>query len=397
MAKQYPTRYQSVCRWSFHPGKGGFVPADIRPEFKDLKPWQFVELVAREIRPRVPSNNVLGVAVHYDKEINEKTAKRFVRTLKDNGLYIAMATPGAHAYFGYGGIASPDPIERKKANEFGKRAINLALGVLAEAENPECPMVIDLWNGSFGYEIPSIIVQDMIRNGDDSIADLLEYIQKFRKDQKVGVEPKSNEGHSAMIYQTSADVLALRSRLARRGLDVTNFGLINEFGHSEMAGLDVVQDYAAAARDLVSPSLRELLSNPQASHKTKNAIIHVHANSQGADGIRLGGGGKFDIDFGVRPTSSTLGIASILKESGYNGWVEHDMQPRPYDNAKQNIGRVARAICNWDAICRVVESGNYETTTLRGLAQDRKMMEFEDYVADAVHLANDLSKKLYYK
>jgi xylose isomerase len=346
-----------------------------------------VHLVADHIRPRVPENTRLGVAVHYDKEIDEKTAAGFVQALKDEDLVIAMATPGAHAHFGYGGIASPDPNERKKANDFGKRAVDLALDVLAEAEDSKCPMVIDLWNGSFGYEIPSIVVRDMIEFADESIGNLLGYIhtKKNGKDRKVGVEPKPNEGHAAMIYQTSADVLALRSRLERQGIDVNNFGIINEFGHTEMAGLDVVQDYAAASLDKVCPRVRT----------SRNAIVHVHANSQGADGVRLGGGGKFDIDFGVRPSSTSLGIAQILWETKYKGWIEHDMQPRSYDNRGQNIDRVARAICNWEAIARTVENGDFHPSRLRGLAQDRRMREFEDYVADAVHEAHDLSKELY--
>jgi hypothetical protein len=44
---EHPARYQSVCRWSFHPGKGGFVPGNIRPEFRDMTPSGFVGLVAR--------------------------------------------------------------------------------------------------------------------------------------------------------------------------------------------------------------------------------------------------------------------------------------------------------------------------------------------------------------
>lgn len=371
-----PTRYQSVCRWSFHSGKGGFVPGMIRPEFKDLTPEGFAMLVAEQIKPRVPKNTRLGVAVHYDKEVNEETAEGLVKVLNDNDIAVSMGTPGGHFYFGFGGIASPDPEERRKANEFGIKAADLVLGPLSKAEDPKCPIAFDIWNGSFGYDIPDgRVVKSMIGWADEGIGNVTEYIFKRDSRKKVGIEPKPNEGHSAMIYQTSADVLALRGRLARQGLDVSRFGLINEFGHTEMIGLDVVQDYAAG--DL------------------EGAIVHVHANSQGGDGVRLGGGGKFDIDFGVAPSSSSIGVAQILHESGYKGWIEHDMQPRAYDNAQQDIDRVVRAICNWEAICRTVE-GNKHLSMIPVLAAERSMMMVEDYMRDAVCEAHALSKELYY-
>ncbi len=372
----WPIRYQSVCRWSFHAGKGGFVPGDVRPEYKDLSAEGFADLVAKKILPRVPNNTRLGVALHYDKEVDEKSAAGLVRVLKDNNLVVSMGTPGGHFYYAFGGIASPDPDERKRANEFGVRAADLVLGPLSEAEDPNCPIAFDIWNGSFGYEIPDgRVVSTMLMHADDGIEGITRYIHTRDPKKKIGIEPKPNEGHSAMIYQTSADVLALRGRLKARGVDVTNFGMINEFGHTEMVGLDVVQDYGAASLE--------------------KAIVHVHANSQGGDGIRLGGGGKFDIDFGVAPSSTSIGVAQILRGIGYKGWIEHDMQPRPYDNAQQDADRVVRAICNWEAICRTVDSYR-PLRSIPKLAAERRMMEVEDVMRDAVGHAHRVSKALYY-
>jgi len=364
-----------VCRWSFHAGKGGFVPGNMRPEYRNMPPARFAEFVAARIVPRVPENTRIGVAVHYDREVDEKTAKDLAKALKDNRLAMSMGSPGLHYYWGFGGIASPDPAERKAANDYARRAIDVFLGQMKTAEDPRCPIVTDIWNGSFGYEIPSILLREMVKHADESIASLLEHAQSLDPKARMGVEPKPNEGHPAMIYQTGGDVLALRGRLERAGHDVSHFGLINEFGHTEMVGLDVVQEYAAASLE--------------------NAIIHVHANSQGADGVRLGGAGKYDIDFEVAPSSTTLAIAQILLESGYRGWLEHDIQPHPYDNAEQNIDRVVRSICNWEAICRTVESGMLDATRLRALASARNMMAFEDTVRDAVAKAHTLSKELY--
>jgi xylose isomerase len=371
----FPPRYQSVCRWSFHAGKGGFVPAGIRPGFAALTPEGFVELVAGRIAPRAPENTRLGVAVHYDKEVNERTAEGFARALKGTGLVLSMLTPGAHDHFAYGGLGSMDPRERKEAREFALRTLDLLLGPLQQAQDPRCPCVFDIWNGSFGYEIPSALVQDMLRHADQAISELLKEAWKREPRIRFGIEPKPNEGHAAMLYQTSGEVLALRARLRAAGIDVTNFGLINEFGHTEMAGLDLVQEYAAAALD--------------------HAVIHVHANSQGADGVRLGGSGKIDIDYGVAPSSTSIGVAQILLESDYAGWIEHDMQPRPYDDAAQNIERVIRSICNWEAIVRTIETGGIDRTELERLAAARRMMEFEDRVRDTVSKAHALSRELY--
>lgn len=369
------TRYQSVCRWSFHPGKGGFVPDGIRPEFAELSGEAFAELAARQVAPRLPENTRLGVAVHYDREVDEKTAGSFAKALAGSGLALSMLSPGAHYYFAYGGLGSPDPEERSKAVAFAKRALDLFAGPLAGAHDPDCPAVFDIWNGSFGYEIPSSLVMDMLRRADDAIAGLLEYGRSLMPGIRFGVEPKPNEGHAAMLYQTSGEVLALRSRLRARGIDVEGFGLINEFGHTEMAGLDLVQEYAAAALE--------------------GAIVHVHANSQGGDGVRLGGAGKFDIDFGVAPTASALAVAQMLSETGYAGWIEHDMQPRPYDNEEQNTERVVRSLCNWEALARTVEDSSALRGNLEEMAGARKMMEFEDTVRDALAQAHSLSKKLY--
>jgi len=373
--EELPTRFQSVCRWSFHAGKGGFVPRNMRPELAEMSPEQFAEFVAERIVPRVPENTRIGVAVHYDREVDEKSAKTFAKALKDNGLALSMGSPGAHYYWGFGGIASPDPAERKTASDYARCAVDVFLGPMKAAEDRRCPIVTDIWNGSFGYEIPSILLREMVKHADESIAALLEHAQSIDKKARMGVEPKPNEGHPAMIYQTGGDVLALRGRLERAGHDVAHFGLINEFGHTEMVGLDVVQEYAAASLE--------------------NAIVHVHANSQGADGVRLGGAGKYDIDFEVAPSSTTLGIAQILIETKYRGWLEHDIQPHPYDNAEQNIDRVVRSICNWEAICRTIESGALDAKKLRALASARNMMAFEDIVRDAVAKAHALSKELY--
>lgn len=66
----------SICRWTFNPGKGGFVPADIRPEWgcDNFDTVKMIQLVKEKISTRIPDNVQLGVELHYDMEVNEQNA-----------------------------------------------------------------------------------------------------------------------------------------------------------------------------------------------------------------------------------------------------------------------------------------------------------------------------------
>ena len=48
-----------------------------------------------------------------------------------------LITPGAHCHFGYGGVASLDPQERKAAEELGTKTVDLAYGTLKKAWHPD--------------------------------------------------------------------------------------------------------------------------------------------------------------------------------------------------------------------------------------------------------------------
>ncbi|MGB9677997.1 MAG: xylose isomerase, partial [Candidatus Ratteibacteria bacterium] len=58
--------YHSICRWTFNPGKGGFVPSNIRPLWTGNKftSSDFIKLVAEKIKPRLPDNIIVGVEFH---------------------------------------------------------------------------------------------------------------------------------------------------------------------------------------------------------------------------------------------------------------------------------------------------------------------------------------------
>ena len=75
----------SICRWTFNPGKGGFVPGDMRPAWNgdSLGTPDMVKLVGEKIAPRMPDNVELGLEVHYNDEINEDNAAATADALAD--------------------------------------------------------------------------------------------------------------------------------------------------------------------------------------------------------------------------------------------------------------------------------------------------------------------------
>jgi len=368
----------SICRWTFNPGKGGFVPADMRPEWggKFGTP-EMIKLVADKIAPRMPDNVELGIEVHYDAEVDDKNAAAVADALVDNDLYLAMITPGAHCHFAYGGVASLDPNERKAAEELGKKTVDLAYGTLKKAWHPDedkAPALI-IWNGSFGYDIATIGIRQMYQNLKESIAGLCKYEQKKGGSLYIGFEPKPNEGHPAMLIPTVASALLFWRRIEDEfGVSREKKGVNKEFGHSEMIGLDHVADTV------------EELDN--------DAMVHMHLNSQGYnDGIILGGPGKYDIDHGVRINGMNIAIAGLIREAGFSRWKGHDMQTRAYDNAKQGIDRVVRSVLSWEACEKAAQE--LDTSSLMKALAKRETAKAEDMMRGAVVSAQGYFDKMY--
>ena len=364
----------SICRWTFNPGHGGFVPGDIRPDWTDLTTAQFVEIVATQIRPRVPDSVELGIEAHYDNEIDEENAAEVAGALKSNRIYLGLITPGAHVHWAYGGVASLDVKEKTDASEFGLRTVDLAYQALRDTWHPDAAPTCVLWNGSWGYDIPGPWLSDMLANLEDEVAGLIEYEQK-EKDGVMyfGIEPKPNEGHPKMLLPTVASALLLRRKLADRGLDVSKVGTNKEFGHSEMIGLDAVYDTVEELRE--------------------GALVHVHANSQGYDGIRQGGPGMFDVDHGAAITGPNIGILRLLLDAGYDRWVGHDMQPRPYDNEEQAVDRVVRSVINVEAMAVVAKE--LDVDGMKGLLAARETGKVEDLLGDAISTARNTAKEMH--
>ncbi len=369
--------FHSICRWTFNAGKGGFVPGDMRPGWagSELDTAGVIKMIKKKIKPRLPGNIVLGFEIHYDTEFNEENVKAVTEALLDAGIYVAMTTPGAHSHYAYGGIASLDPEERRSAEDFGKKAVDITYAELKKAWHPEVVPTFVLWNGSFGYDIASVGVKRMYQNLKESVAGLCRHEEKAGGQLYVGFEPKPNEGHPAMLIPTVASALLFWRKLEDEfGVSRKKKGVNKEFGHSEMIGLDHVYDTV------------EELDN--------EAMVHMHLNSQGYnDGIVLGGPGKYDIDHGARINGMNIAIAGLLREDGYSRWKGHDMQPRAYDNEEQAIDRVIRSVLSWDACEQAAAELDVKKVMAHLAARDTA--KCEDMMRGAVVKAQGLFDGMY--
>ncbi|MEA2100946.1 MAG: TIM barrel protein [Thermodesulfobacteriota bacterium] len=325
----------SICHWTFNPGKGGFTPGNMRPAWdaENMRTVDLIRTIREKIAPRLPKDCELGLEMHYAFEANEDNAAEIAAALKANNIHLAMISPGQHAYYAYGGMCSMDKSERAGALDFCLRALDLTYGDLRSAWHPQAeyaPTFV-IWNGAFGYDLASTGIQAMYQNMKESLAAVCRHEKDLGEMIYIGLEPKPNEGHPAMLLPTVASALLVWHKIAAEfGIDLSKKGINKEFGHSEMLGLDIVHDTV------------EELDN--------TAMVHMHVNSQGcSDGIRIGGPGKFDIDYGTGITAGNITMAALIKDSGYKRWHGHDMQARAYDNEEQALDRIVRSILNWEA------------------------------------------------
>ena len=369
----------SICRWTFNPGKGGFVPSDMRPEWGGDKfgSPEMIKLVAEKIRPKLPDNIELGIELHYDAEVDDRNGPAVCDALVDCGLYLAMITPGAHCHFGYGGVASLDAKERKAAEDLGTRTVDLAYGALKPAWHPDAdkaPALI-IWNGSFGYDIATVGIRQMYQNLKESIASLCKYEEGKGGSLYICFEPKPNEGHPAMLIPTVASALLFWRKIEDEfGVSRKKKGVNKEFGHSEMIGLDHVYD-----------SVEEL---------DNDMMVHMHLNSQGYnDGIILGGPGKYDIDHGARINGMNVAIAGLIQQAGFARWKGHDMQTRAYDNTEQGIDRVIRSVLSWEACEKAARE--LDTAALMDVLARRETAKAEDMMRAAVVAAQGYFDRMY--
>ena len=364
----------SICAWTFNAGKGGFTPGNMRPSWTGdrFDSVEKIRLIQEKIIPRLPDHIVVGFEMHYDNECCEGTADSIAEALLEAGMYVSFVTPGAHGHYGYGGIASLDPKERKAAEAFGKKTVELTYGPLRRAWHPEPDKgpTFALWNGSYGYDLATVGIREMYKNLKKSIADLCRFEQSLGGELYWAIEPKPNEGHPAMLIPTVASAIVFWKKLREEfDVDINKKGVNKEFGHSEMIGLDIVYDTV------------EELDN--------NMLTHMHVNSQGYnDGILLGGPGKYDIDNGTRVNGMNIAVAGLIRDAGYGRWKGHDMQARAYDSEEQAIDRVVRSILSWDACEKA--AAELDGEALVALLVARETARAEDLMREAVVAAQQV-------
>jgi xylose isomerase len=369
----------SLCAWTFNAGNGGFLPANIRPSWTvhRFDTIAKIKLIRDKIIPRLPNNIQIGFEMHYDYEFDEHNADAIADALLEAGMCLALSTPGAHIHFGYGGIASLDPNERTAAQEYGQRTVALTCGPLRKAWHPDvdkAPTLV-IWNGSFGYDIATPSLKQMYENLKESIANLCSYGDGIDRKLYWAIEPKPNEGHPAMLLPTVASAIVFWKKLEKDfDLSLDRRGINKEFGHSEMIGLDIVND-----------TIEEI---------DNDMLVHMHVNSQGYNnGIILGGPGKFDVDHGVRICGINVALAALISEARYTRWKGHDMQPRPYDNEDQAVDRVVRSILSWEACAKA--AAELDRERLMMLLSQRETAKAEDLMREAVSNAQRQFDSMY--
>lgn len=371
--------YHSICTWTFNAGKGGFTPPDARPEWdsRNLNTIGVVRIIKNQIAQRLPEHIHLGLEAHYDYEYNEDNAGELADALVDSGISLAMATPGAHRHFAYGGICSMDPDERVRANEYGIRCMELIYGPLKKAwhNSPALSPSLVIWNGALGYDLATVGIRRMYQYLKENVAALCRAEAAKGGELFMAIEPKPNEGHPAMLLPTVASAIVFWKKLAVEfGISLDKKGINKEFGHSEMIGLDHVYDTV------------EEMDN--------DMLMHMHINSQGYnDGIILGGPGKYDIDNGARINGMNIAIAGLIKQCGYNRWKGHDMQTRAHDTAAQGVDRVVRSILSWDACEYAADRIHYDR--LNEFLEKRETAKAEDVMRNAVVDAQLYFNKIY--
>ena len=221
----------------------------------------------------------------------------------------------------------------------------------------------------------SVGVRNMYQNLKNSVAELCKYEEKAGGQLFMAIEPKPNEGHPAMLLPTVASAIVFWRKLEDEfGISRAKKGVNKEFGHTEMIGLDLINDTV------------EEIDN--------NMLVHMHLNSQGYnDGIILGGPGKYDIDHGTRVNGMNIAVAGLIRAAGFGRWKGHDMQPRAYDNETQAIDRVIRSILSWEACDQAAQK--LDEKALWSYLENRETAKAEDMMRAALVDAQRAFDRMY--
>ncbi|MBI2195128.1 MAG: TIM barrel protein [Planctomycetes bacterium] len=334
MANDRKPKYKhSACVWTLGDGSSRFTGVS-RPALTGADTVKKVKLIL------AGNTGVSGFEFHYPNEINEKNFKAIRTLLAGHGKETAMLTPNNHHHSTHRGLSSAHASERKAAIERAKRTIDLAYEMGTT--------VIVFWQGGEKYDdYSSIHFQDAIRHYADSVNQIIRYDKEQKGDRCVlAAEAKPNEPGRYMLFQTDSDYLAFRSLVAYP----EKFKLNPETGHSELTGLDPVQ------------SLAWIIAC--------DGLAHYHINKQH--------GTKFDTDDQVDVDKTRLFIIRELIQSGYRGYVGHDIQPRHNYTAEDNVKVIRESVRNARTLEKLVSAINWKL--LSRLEQEGEYLEAKVYL-----------------
>jgi xylose isomerase len=390
-----PTMH-SFCPWFINDGKARFTPVS-RPEWTNISTVEKIALIRSEVLPRLPENIIPGFELHVPGEVDRRNVREVVRELnKKPRIYIAMATPGAHGLYGYGGIASLDPRELIGARKLGNDTVDLLYGPLRAAwhEAPHKAPTLVLWNGSWGVDLEHPLIDEQYEALYTSIAGLCEYEEKVAQKAaieekaraRIAKEPKPSEGQPRMLEANVAEAINGWYVLNQfYGVPLARKGINEEDGHSNM-GFDCLPTNA-----VLQLNFARIVEKAGGEFE----IPHHHYNTQGSKHpVKKGEGGQYDIDWEFAVSGPAIARAAIWSTNNIRlRWGGHDCQPRPEDNPERALDRLVRAAIAYEA-CHA-EGKLIQPNELRRYFSSRDTVAAEDYLLAHLAHASEVFRKTY--
>ncbi|HYF00965.1 MAG TPA: xylose isomerase [Planctomycetota bacterium] len=257
------------------------------------------------VRPQIPAPRIVaklaelgayGVSLHDNDLVPigapdaEQRIKDFEKSLKDNGMVVAMGTTNlfSHPVFRDGAFTNPDPAVRRFALQKTCQSIDMSVGRFGAK-------IYVFWGGREGSETDAgKDAMEAVKRNRECFNYLTHYCKDKKYDVKFALEAKPNEPRADIYLPTTGAVLGFISTLDHPEM----VGVNPEVGHETMAGLNFYHVVAQAIE--------------------AGKLFHIDLNNQKI--------GRFDQDlrFGSEDIKGAFFLVKLLEESGYAG-------PRHFD------------------------------------------------------------------
>ena len=244
---------------------------------------------------------VQGLELNYDEGggFNRQNVKVVQALLRDYNLKVAGIAPNlwGQRRWGKGTIGASDPAVRQQAQDFIKRAIDLAAEIGCD--------FIGLWPGQDGFdyyfEADYQAMYEWWVTGVQSLAD-------HNPNIRLGLEFKPYEPRAHSFINSAAKTLLLL-----RDIDRTNAGVCFDVGHSLYA--------------------HENLGEVVALTQQQGKLFHLHLNDNY-------GNWDWDLNVGSVHLIAYLEFMYWLRRTGYNGWYSIDifsLRANPTDSMCESL------------------------------------------------------------